>query len=799
MSRITCLFMLATLVLAGGCGDDDVGGICEPGSKQVCDCLGGGTGEQTCNMAGEWWNCICPTCYTCQSLGKECGSWPDGCGGTINCGYCSSGVCDAGQCVPDTPTCGNGTIDFGEECDGANLGPNNCTTVPGGFTGGTLSCYNNCTFNTSDCEESCVDEAWYCIDQSSLMYCDAGEWVVADQSLLVSSCQGDYPETQYATCVDNVGYYCCGLCASIGVECGVRGGPGNECFQTWSCGTCSTGYTCNNGQCDPGTPPTCNDGNIDPGEDCDGANLDGNNCTTVPGSFTGGTLSCSNCTFDTSGCTFCGDGTCNGNENNASCPADCGGTCTEIWSCTSWSPSICPCTNQRTRTCTDANNCGTTVNKPAETQSCNHCGNGSCDCSETTASCPADCSSTICTDDSYEDNDSISSATTGAFGENTTYPGLRVCPSDDDYYGIYLHSGEQITISIMFADSEGDINLRLLDAGESTVVVSWSGTDDEEVTYTCTTSGWYYARVYLWADAGSVLGNTYSYWFDIVPATCTESWSCTGWSPSTCPCSNQRTRTCTDSNNCGTTVSKPSETQSCNHCGNGSCDCGEDSSSCSTDCPSCSHECLDLGAVVCTNSWETVECGQWDADWCLEWGNNTPCGSGWWCGPGPSTDDVCCTAEHDYWDNENQSSAVNWGSTTDGSGTIFSHEAVLYPDGDEDWYSIAVTDTWSGDLCVDVAIYDLPYDYDLCVTYVCADNSAPTVGTSTLCPTFRGSDVGGGTVCATGTGTSDRVTFSPNCSWTTDESGTAYIRVYSGSWSGGGYSCNDSYLLDATF
>ncbi|OGI12568.1 hypothetical protein A3K64_01535 [Candidatus Micrarchaeota archaeon RBG_16_36_9] len=44
------------------------------------------------------------------------------------------------------------------------------------------------------------------------------------------------------------------------------------------------------------------------------------------------------------------------------------------------------------------------------------------------------------------------------------------------------------------------------------------------------------------------------------PSVCTESWSCTEWSA----CSNSvQTRTCTDSSNCGTTASKPSETQSC--------------------------------------------------------------------------------------------------------------------------------------------------------------------------------------------------------------------------------------------
>ena len=42
--------------------------------------------------------------------------------------------------------------------------------------------------------------------------------------------------------------------------------------------------------------------------------------------------------------------------------------------------------------------------------------------------------------------------------------------------------------------------------------------------------------------------------------TCTESWTCTDWS--TC-INNTRTRTCTDSNSCGTTASKPAVSEAC--------------------------------------------------------------------------------------------------------------------------------------------------------------------------------------------------------------------------------------------
>ena len=69
---------------------------------------------------------------------------------------------------------------------------------------------------------------------------------------------------------------------------------------------------------------------------------------------------------------------CVGGSQSRSCSDGCGNTktetqsciCTESWSCTAWSPSECPPSEIQTRICTDSNNCGTTVNKPAESKSC---------------------------------------------------------------------------------------------------------------------------------------------------------------------------------------------------------------------------------------------------------------------------------------------------------------------------------------------------------------------------------------------------------------------------------------------
>ncbi len=47
--------------------------------------------------------------------------------------------------------------------------------------------------------------------------------------------------------------------------------------------------------------------------------------------------------------------------------------------------------------------------------------------------------------------------------------------------------------------------------------------------------------------------------------TCTESWKCDSWQPVECPASGEQTRTCTDSNSCGTTKTMPETITSCTY------------------------------------------------------------------------------------------------------------------------------------------------------------------------------------------------------------------------------------------
>ncbi|MGC9309166.1 MAG: hypothetical protein ACP5D2_00535, partial [Candidatus Nanoarchaeia archaeon] len=71
--------------------------------KECCE-------EQECQDGA----CV-PICTpeTCSSLEKECGTWSDGCGGTLDCGTCSSGYnCSNGVCIGDDD---NGDDDNGDD------------------------------------------------------------------------------------------------------------------------------------------------------------------------------------------------------------------------------------------------------------------------------------------------------------------------------------------------------------------------------------------------------------------------------------------------------------------------------------------------------------------------------------------------------------------------------------------------------------------------------------------------------------------------------------------------------------
>ncbi|HTJ80945.1 MAG TPA: hypothetical protein VL400_04455, partial [Polyangiaceae bacterium] len=206
--------------------------------------------------------------------------------------------------------CGNATLDPGEDCDDTLLGTATCTSLGQGFTGGTLACAADCTFDTSGCTAlpTCGNGA-----------IDAGE-----------SCDGS-----------NLGGK---TCASQGFGTGTLACSAGCAFDTSACHVCGNGTVDGPEMCDgpnlagqtcatlghdggslacaagclafdESACSDCGDGTVSAPEQCDGANLSGQTCQSQ--GFSGGTLACSaTCAFDFAGCTgqTCGNNVKEGTE-----------------------------------------------------------------------------------------------------------------------------------------------------------------------------------------------------------------------------------------------------------------------------------------------------------------------------------------------------------------------------------------------------------------------------------------------------------------------------------------------------
>lgn len=175
--------------------------------------------------------------------------------------------CSNGDDGPQ-PVCGDFRIDPGEECDKDKLDGKNCTDL--GFDRGELACADDCSFDTSGCENLPDD----CGNQQI----DAGE-----------DCDGELLND--TTCLD------------LEFAGGTLACAGDCSFDTSGC-----------------RPVPCGDGAVGLFEECDGDNHAGLDCLLL--GFSGGTLACSDhCQLDGSGCTGCSDDASEENDDAQSAAA----------------------------------------------------------------------------------------------------------------------------------------------------------------------------------------------------------------------------------------------------------------------------------------------------------------------------------------------------------------------------------------------------------------------------------------------------------------------------------------------
>ena len=305
----------------------------------------------------------------CSDLGKTCGNWSDGCGGTAQCGTCGSGL-----------ACVNGACQgVGNSCDPC---PNHDECALGldcrwWDSAGTITfcaapCSGGCPTGTH-----CSAAGVWCIPNTSNGCNGNAIWQVdtcGNEVALVSSCSGGQ-SCSGGACTSS----CSNLCPSAGSKqcsgngvqtCGDSNGDGclewsvvQACGSGSACqaGACVSSAVCGDGKCegaessltcpaDCGPPPNaCGNGKCEASETCASCAAD---CACPAGLKCAGTV----CQFAAT----CGNGSCETGETMASCCADCG----------------CP-TGQ---TCT-AGSC----------KAPGFCGDGSCGSGETSSTCCADC------------------------------------------------------------------------------------------------------------------------------------------------------------------------------------------------------------------------------------------------------------------------------------------------------------------------------------------------------------------------------------------------------------------------
>lgn len=148
--------LLGVGLIASSCaegGVDPLASPCDPGDTECVDTKpsNSGSGESLCGNG-------------MPDPGEECDSDNVGRRSCEEQGLVGQVSCDANcridfsTCtMPEVDPCGNGQLDAGEDCDGANLNGMTCVSLGAGFVSGDLACGADCSFDSSRCVFQVVD------------------------------------------------------------------------------------------------------------------------------------------------------------------------------------------------------------------------------------------------------------------------------------------------------------------------------------------------------------------------------------------------------------------------------------------------------------------------------------------------------------------------------------------------------------------------------------------------------------------------------------------------------------------
>ena len=218
-----------------------------------------------------------PGCDDAECTAAVCAADPSCCTAGWD-GPCATAAFDQPACMDvggSCPACADGAAEGAEVCDGADLDGQDCTTV--GFDDGSLACAGDCTdFDTS----ACIDWSGDCCAADATPGCDDNACTTAICAIDASCCDGAWDDACAALALADPS------CLNVGGSC-----------------------------------PACGDDVAEGLEACDGADLQGEDCTDQ--GFDGGTLQCADdcLALDLSTCADVGFGDCVNNSPDVACLA----------------------------------------------------------------------------------------------------------------------------------------------------------------------------------------------------------------------------------------------------------------------------------------------------------------------------------------------------------------------------------------------------------------------------------------------------------------------------------------------
>ncbi|MFC1611192.1 hypothetical protein ACFL6C_09545, partial [Myxococcota bacterium] len=218
----------------------------------------------------------------------------------------------SGSDQPDTPyqsysVCGNNRIESGETCDRQDVGAT-CSSL--GYGQGELGCQSNCRdYDRSECgaPTTCGDGTRQGVEKCDGDDLDSQTCQSLGYGVGILRCRETCVDFDISDCGPPSG---CGDNQRNGIELCDGTDLGNASCTSLGLGEGNLGCTADCLNYDTsgcGSPDTCGNNQIDSGETCDGTALDAETCATLE--FDRGTLACmSNCaSYDTSDCSKCGN------------------------------------------------------------------------------------------------------------------------------------------------------------------------------------------------------------------------------------------------------------------------------------------------------------------------------------------------------------------------------------------------------------------------------------------------------------------------------------------------------------